>query len=187
MKKHSIIAASTPASSQAFTYSLELKGVIQAKPNQVFNLLTGLGSNNPSIFRDIKKESKLVVHEDLQAGIKSSRVIQEGQLSVFPGQKKEWRTTLSVDEITTTQCLRYRFGLVESDLLSSLDGCWTLTSTDEGKTLVVLNQVLTPKGLPSFLRRVPFAGRAIQRMLVKTAGRQFEDLENACERSILAS
>jgi hypothetical protein len=174
----SVTAVSTPAgSSGQLSYSLELRGVLPYNPRKVFDLLT-LGSDNNSVFRDIKKEKKHILSHDVETGTKISRIEQEGVIRVFPGRDKPWQTILKVKE---SKDYVYTFGLIESDLLSALNGSWSLSEVEKSGTQVVLLQNLTPKGIPPFLRRIPFVQKAIKRMLVNTALRQFEDLERACK------
>lgn len=189
-RKASVTAVSTPSGpSGQLSYALELTGILPSKPKQVFQLLT-LGSNKGSVFRDIKRESKTILTQNFETGTKDSIVVQEGVLHVFPGQQKAWKTVLQVSEAETVPSgspasaldkpqFRYSFDLIESDLLSSLNGSWTISDDKQG-TKVVLSQNLTPSGIPPFLRHIPFAQRAIKRMLVNTARRQFEDLETHC-------
>ena len=91
-----------------------------------------------------------------------------------------------------------RFELLHSDVLSTFDGTWTLEPRidEEGAegeggsdrniaTVATLEQDVTPRGVPRWLKFVPLAGGAIKRACASAVRRMVEDLARVADAVFL--
>ena len=116
------------------------------------------------------------------------------------GREVVFRTKLRVTEDSREAPARMttRFELLHSDVLSTFDGTWTLEPRidEEGAegeggsdrniaTVATLEQDVTPRGVPRWLKFVPLAGGAIKRACASAVRRMVEDLARVADAVFL--
>ena len=156
-------------------------------PEVIFAVLTN--PDNSGVFRDVSDCcSRKLLNEE-----KSLRVVEVEQLGKVRlggpgplGREVTFRTRLRVTEDArgAPKKLTTRFELLGSDVLSTFDGTWTLEpkkDDEEGSgttttTAATLEQDVTPRGVPRWLKFVPLAGGAIKRACAGAVRRMVEDL-----------
>lgn len=178
-------------------------------PEVIFAVLTN--PDNSGVFRDVadccsrkilseerEESGKCVVVEIEQLG--KVRLGGPGPL----GREVTFRTRLRVTEDARQAPAKMttRFELLHSDVLSTFDGTWTLEprKSEEGDgdttktttTVATLEQDVTPRGVPRWLKFVPLAGGAVKRACAGAVRRMVEDLARVadavfCEKRSLES
>lgn len=141
-------------------------------PEVIYSVLTN--PDNAGVFRDVAdccsrkilSEEKAPEQDKPRSGgpLRVVEVEQLGKVRLL-GREATFRTKLRVAEDARGAPRRFstRFELLRSDVLSTFDGAWTLEpETESGgetaTTVATLEQVLTPRGVPRWLKFVPLAG-----------------------------
>ena len=125
------------------------------------------------------------------------------------GREVTFRTRLRVteDARAAPAAMTTRFELLHSDVLSTFDGTWTLEprGEEEGEegggggggagggsggrttatTVATLEQDVTPRGVPRWLKFVPLAGGAVKRACAGAVRRMVEDLARVADAVFL--
>ena len=158
-------------------------------PEVIYAVLTN--PDNAGVFRDVADCSsrKLLIEEKepQNALLRVVEVEQLGKVRLL-GREVLFRTKLRVTEDARAGPgrLSTRFELLRSDVLSTFDGTWTLEPFEEEgggsgdcvmiTTRATLEQDVTPKGVPRWLKFVPLAGGAVKRACAGAVRRMVEDL-----------
>ena len=172
-------------------------------PETIFAVLTN--ADNAGVFRDVadccsreilSEEPKGNRSQNRENSVALLRVVQVEQLGKVRlggpgplGREVTFRTELRVTEDAREGPEKFstRFELLRSDVLSTFDGTWTLeTKVEEGHseittTVATLEQDVTPKGVPRWLKFVPLAGRAIKGACAGAVRRMVEDLASVAD------
>ena len=174
-------------------------------PEVIYSVLTN--PDNSGVFRDVADcHSRKLLSEERASPTDESRrnsllrVVEVDQLGRVRlggpgplGREITFRTRLRVTEDARGAPARMttRFELLQSDVLSTFDGTWTLEPRREGgeegeegegasggriATAATLEQDVTPRGIPRWLKFVPLASGAIKRACAGAVRRMVEDL-----------
>lgn len=174
-------------------------------PEVIFAVLTN--PDNSGVFRDVADCCSRKILSEEREGSGKCVVVEVEQLGKVrlggPGQlgkEVTFRTRLRVteDARAAPERMTTRFELLHSDVLSTFDGTWTLEprrGEDGGKTVTTvatLEQDVTPRGVPRWLKFVPLAGGAVKRACAGAVRRMVEDLARVadavfCEKRSLES
>ncbi|GLI69824.1 hypothetical protein VaNZ11_014528, partial [Volvox africanus] len=140
--------------------------------------------DNSALFRDIKRVgARHVLRTEPQ--YKEVQVEQLGDMKVL-WIHRTYSTWLHVTEdARDPEHLRITFDLNKSDVLSKFNGRWDLRPIRDPATGQVvgcrgeLNQDVLPKGIPSFMYRLPLLGAALRGISVRSVTRIMEDFNVA--------
>lgn len=175
-------------------------------PEVIFAVLTN--PDNSGVFRDVADccSRKILSSEEGSGECVVVEVEQLGKVRLGGpgplGREITFRTRLRVTEDArqAPERLTTRFELLHSDVLSTFDGTWTLEPRRGGgeggnntvTTVATLEQDVTPRGVPRWLKFVPLAGGAVKRACAGAVRRMVEDLARVadavfCEKRSLES
>ncbi|GFR49873.1 hypothetical protein Agub_g11975 [Astrephomene gubernaculifera] len=143
--------------------------------------------DNSAIFRDIQRVGSRKVIKT-EPGYKEVQVEQLQDFQVL-WLRRTYSTWLRVVEDTRDpDCLHITFELLRSDVLAKFGGSWRLEAVrDPASGRVVgcrgeLVQDVLPKGMPSFMSRLPLLGGALRAISVRAVTRVMEDFNTALDK-----
>ncbi|KAK9795571.1 hypothetical protein WJX73_003470 [Symbiochloris irregularis] len=177
--KHNI----TVSNVRGYLCHISSHGTYDCPPGLIFALFTN--PDNTGIFRDIKKvTSRTVLKEDTD-GLKVVEVEQMGEVRIL-WKMVQFRTLLKVTEdARDPENLSTQFELIRSDVLGRFNGGWHLqplrrkNSEEVIGTTLRLEQDVTPRGVPSFLKHMPVLGHVLRGICVRAVQRLLEDISAA--------
>lgn len=159
---------------------------IDSPPKLIFALFTN--PDNTGVFRDIKRVTSRKVIQNDPAGLKVVEIEQLGETWLL-WMHVEFRTRLTVTEDSRDpNNLRTYFELISSDVLNKFNGSWHLQPLrQEGSaaslgTLVHLEQDVSPRGLPEFLKHVPVVSNVLKGVCARAVERLLDDVAIAAQR-----
>eukprot|EP00775_Hariotina_reticulata_P011002 gene11002-11156_t len=163
---------------------IQLECDLDVRPQVLFDIFCH--PDNSKAFRDIKRGGYRKVKLD-EPGFKSVELEQRGELSIM---WNSWviRTYLDVvEDSRDPDCLKIAFTLLRSDILSQFQGSWELRHRKNEAGDVVgchaqLKQDVLPKGIPSFVARLPMLGGLLRRVVLQMAHRGVEDILNIVDK-----
>ncbi|GIL81725.1 hypothetical protein Vretimale_1315 [Volvox reticuliferus] len=143
--------------------------------------------DNSALFRDVKRVGARHVLKT-EPRYKEVQVEQLGDVRIL-WIHRTYSTWLHViEDARDPENLRITFDLVKSDVLGKFSGRWDLRPIRDPATGQVvgchgeLNQDVLPKGMPSFMSRMPLLGGALRGISVRAVTRVMDDFNMAVEK-----